>query len=184
MAQNTVPSGERNGPRSGLGIVLIIVGALFLLAQVFGISIWSTAWPAIVIVIGAAFFVAMLAGGKRASGLAIPGSIITTVGLILAYQEAFNRHESWSYAWALIVASVGIGNMIRGFWTDDPKSFQGGLRLAGIGATMFVVFGAFFELIIFAGAGSASVTQWFWPVALILLGAVVLYRSSTRRGSR
>lgn len=127
----------------------------------------------------------MILAGKSSSGLAIPGSVITTVGLILAYQNATGRFETWSYAWALIVAAVGIGLAIKGFWTDDPKAFQGGLRTAGIGAVLFVVFGAFFELVVgFAGADFADANRWFWPVLLIVVGAAMLLRRGASREPR
>lgn len=183
MAQGTGPNGERGGSRFGLGIVLIIVGVLFLINQVLNIDLWATAWPLGIAATGVAFFVAMLLGGKSMSGLAIPGSVITTIGLILAYQNQFNRWDTWSYAWALIVVAVGVGNLIRGFWTDDAKAFQNGLRLAGMGATMFVIFGSFFELILgINGDASGMLARWFWPVALIALGTIVLLRSKSRRG--
>ena len=46
---------ERNEDIIG-GVILIIIGLLFLLGNVYGISIWSliaTYWPLILIVIGA-----------------------------------------------------------------------------------------------------------------------------------
>lgn len=55
----------------------------------------------------------MLAGGRSAAGLTIPGSIITTIGLLLLYQETFDHFESWAYAWALIPTAVGVGIVIE-----------------------------------------------------------------------
>ncbi len=185
MAQNTTAT-QRGGTGAGLGIVLIILGITFLAQQLFGFDIWATAWPFGIVAIGLTFFVAMVLGGKGAASLAIPGSVITTIGLILAYQNAFDRYETWSYAWALIVVAVGLGLLIKGFWTDDPKAFQGGLRTAGIGAILFVVFGAFFELVVgFAGAEYANVAnRWFWPVLLIAVGAAILLRRGPRHDAR
>ena len=38
----------------------------------------------------------------------VPASIVTGIGGLLYWQNATGRWESWSYAWALIVASVGV----------------------------------------------------------------------------
>lgn len=185
MAQNTAPTSRRGSAGTGFGIVLVILGLSFLAEQVLGLNVWATAWPFGIVAIGLGFFAAMVIGGKGFASLAIPGSIITTVGLILAYQDRFDRYETWSYAWALIVVAVGLGLLIKGFWTDDAKAFQAGLRIAGIGAILFVVFGAFFELVVgFAGVEYASASRWFWPVLLIALGMVILLRRGSGRGVR
>jgi hypothetical protein len=69
------------------GVLLIALGFLALLAQVFkGVDFWRMFWPFIIIGAGAMFFVGMLAGGKSTAPLAIPGSIITVIGLMLFLQ--------------------------------------------------------------------------------------------------
>jgi hypothetical protein len=175
MAQHTARDERRRGAGSGLGAVLLVLGILFLAQQTVGFAIPAIAYPLGIVAIGACFFVAMVVGGMAASGLAIPGSVVTTVGLILTYQDHFGRYETWSYAWALIVVAVGVGLLIKGFWTDDPKAFQAGLRVAGIGAVLFVVFGAFFEVALgLGGLDYASASHWFWPVLMILVGSAIL----------
>ena len=185
MAQHTAPVARRGGAGTGFGAVLVVLGIFFLAQQVLGPGFPSLAGPLGIVALGVGFFAAMVIGGRGSSGLAIPGSIITTIGLILAYQDHFNRFETWSYAWALIVVSVGVGLLIKGFWTDDAKTFQAGLRTAAIGAILFVVFGGFFELVIgLGGLEYASASRWFWPVLLIGLGAALLLRRGTGRESR
>ncbi len=185
MAQNTSSAPRRSGTGNGLGIVLVILGVAFLAEQIFGLGLWSIAWPYGIVAVGLGFFAAMIVGGKGTAGLAIPGSVITTVGLILAYQDRFDRYETWSYAWALIPLAVGVGLLIKGFWTDDAKAFQAGLRTAGIGAILFVVFGAFFELVVgLGGIEYSDASRFFWPVLLIALGIAILLRRGTSRGPR
>ena len=58
------------------GGILVGLGLLFLLAQLFNFSAWGLLWPLFVIGIGGLFFIGMLSGGKAAAPLAIPGSII------------------------------------------------------------------------------------------------------------
>ena len=84
-----------------VGMVLVGLGLLFLVAQLFNVNVMHFTWPFLLSCRGC-FFRRYDAWGKGAGGLAIPGSIITTVGLILLYQNSFNHWQSWAYAWALI----------------------------------------------------------------------------------
>jgi LiaI-LiaF-like transmembrane region len=156
------------------GLLLIGLGVLFLLGQFVRFDIWHYLWPFFVIGFGLMFFVGMIAGGKEAGGLAIPGSLFTMLGLLFLYQNAFNHWASWAYAWALLApTSVGIGLMIFGRWSDKPGLYQPGWLLMIIGLTIFLALGAFFELL--AGiAGFASPGRVLWPLVLILVGVLLL----------
>ena len=56
----------------------------------------------------------MFAGGKQAAGFAIPGTIVSGVGLVLLFQNITQHWESMSYFWTLIILFVGIGIYIMG----------------------------------------------------------------------
>ena len=157
------------------GAILIVIGLLALLGQLFqGYDFWGSLWPFIVIGVGLMFFVGMLLGGKGAAGLAIPGSIITTIGLILLYQNLSNNWESWSYAWTLILVAVGIGMFIMGMVNGDQAQRRAGLRQIRVGVIMFIIFGAFFEMLFHSFIGS----QYLFPVALILVGGYLVMKRS------
>src|SRR5260370_11723999 len=96
------------------GVVLVGLGVLFLVQQAFGFDIGHYGWPLFVILPGLAFLGAFALGPRSASGLAVPGCVVTTVGLILAVQNTFNLWETWAYVWALIPASVGLGLRLMG----------------------------------------------------------------------
>ena len=156
------------------GLILIALGALFLFGQFVRFDIWHYAWPLGVVGIGALFFVGMLAGGRAMGGLAIPGSIIVMLGLVFLLQNAFDLWASWAYAWALVAPTgVGIGMFIDGWWSDQPGLRQTGLRVAGVGLMLFVILGAFFELVL--GLNRAfGLGRFLWPLLLIALGVVML----------
>jgi hypothetical protein len=172
-------SSQRNAGSLVVGSLLIIFGALALLGKIFqNFNFWNTFWPFFIIGFGLLFFVGMFAGGRTVSGLAIPGSIITTIGLMLFYQNITNHWESWSYGWTVILMSVGLGIFIMGVYGQNSTQRAAGLRVLRIGVIMFIIFGAFFELIFTAGRpfGLRSI---IFPTALILLG---LYLVLTRSG--
>ena len=87
-------------------------------------------------------------------------------------------HPQQAYMFA-----VGLGIFIMGAWGQNATQRAAGLRVLRIGLIMFIIFGAFFELIFTAGKpfGLRSIV---FPVALILLGLyLVLARSGLLPGS-
>ena len=176
-------SSQRNTGSLVGGSLLIIFGILALVGKIFqNFNFWETFWPFFVIGVGVLFFVGMFAGGRSVSGLAIPGSIITTIGLMLFYQNLTNHWESWSYGWTVILMSVGLGIFIMGFWGQNESQRAAGLRVLRLGLIMFVIFGAFFELIFTSGM-SFGLRSIIFPVGLILLGLyLILMRSGLLPG--
>lgn len=160
-----------------VGVLLILIGGIFLLGQITGLIQVSNVWPLVIIGIGALFFVGMAIGGKATGPLAIPGTIIITVGSILLIQSWTGWWETWSYAWALIVASVGLGIAIAGAWSDNPDMRRSGLELAKVGLILFLVFGAIMEFIFHLTGVSTRGSLLFWSILLILVG---LYQLVTR----
>lgn len=175
----------REAPNIVIGILLLAFGLIFLLGQFHRVNFWGAAWPLFIIVPGLMFFVGMILGGRSVSGLAIPGSIVTTVGLILLFQNTFNVWESWAYAWALIFpTAVGVGILIHGIWGGDPKAVREGKNMAIVGLMILVVAGAFFELVLnIGGRGSGGIVRIAWPAVLVIIGAYLLARNLLNLGA-
>ena len=104
----------------------------------------------------------------------IGGSVVSTVALVLLYQNTTGQWATWAYAWALVgpVAS-GVGSMIGGWRIDNQTMVRAGARTAGIGLILFVVFYLFFEQVI-GISGQPTLAEWVFPVVLVVAGAVVL----------
>jgi hypothetical protein len=171
-----IMSSQRNTGTLVVGTLLIAFGLLTLAGQVFrGLHFWITFWPFIVVGVGAMFFVGMFAGGKSVSGLAIPASIITTIGLILFYQNLSGHWESWSYGWTVILISVGLGIFIMGAYGGSKEQRESGLGVIRVGLILFILFGGFFEMIFSAGA-RFGLRQAVFPIGLILLGLYLIVR--------
>jgi hypothetical protein len=110
----------------------------------------------------------MFAGGKQTAGFAIPASIISGIGLVLLFQNITHHWESMSYFWTLILTFVGTGIYIMGVYGGDENQKRSGLRVMKIGLIMFVIFGAFFEMIF------SSFSSILFPIVLIILGAYLI----------
>ncbi len=154
------------------GIVLILLGLLFLASEVFpGVfSFWS--WPFILVAIGLMFLIWAILSGN--GGLAVPGMILSGLGGIFYYQTTSNNWTSWSYIWALIPGFVGLGVLLSGIIDRKFKrSVSGGLTLILISAILFFAFGSAFGL-------QHSITM-YWPVMLVALGVVALIKALTSK---
>jgi hypothetical protein len=166
-----------------LGLGLIGLGIFFILTQIFHLDFWGLLWPFFIIVPGLLFFVGMFALGKNGAALAVPGSIVTMVGMILFYQNVSGHWASWAYAWLLIFpVATGLGIAIAGFWSDEPKTVRSGIKMAGIGFLIFMLCAIFFELLLnISGFRSGLFGQILLPLLLLGAGIVVLYRALTAR---
>lgn len=156
------------------GLILMAVGLLALLANWAGVEFWTSFWPLIIIGFGAIFFIIMLASPKSAAPLAIPGSIFVGIGTMMFIQNLTGHWESWAYGWTVILMSVGIGIYVMGHWAREEQQREAGKRVLGIGLVLFIVFGAFFEML-FNSLPFASV---FFPIALIVLGGYLIVNRS------
>ena len=154
------------------GALLIGFGLLSLMGRVFQNLDWGFLWPFIIIGFGALFFVAMFAVGKGGAAFAIPGSIVSGVGLVLLFQNITQHWESMSYFWTLIIMFVGVGIYIMGSYGEDANQKKSGLGVMKAGVIMFVIFGAFFEMIF------SSFSSILFPIILIVLGAYLVVARS------
>ena len=150
------------------GFILIVVGLCFLAAQLvpsLGRLInFAGIWPLMLLGLGGIFLLSAAIG--RASAFAIPGSILTGIGLILFYQNSTHNWHHWQL-WLLVPAFVGLGLLGDSFFSGR------GLRGAMPGAAVLLIigFGLFF---VFTAVR-------LWPIFLILLGVGLLIRNLRRR---
>ncbi len=175
---------KRNTGTLVAGSILIILGLLSLVGQIFrGFAFWTYLWPFIIIAFGGLFFVGMFAGGKSLAGLAVPGTIICGLGLMMFLQNLSGYWESWAYSWTVILILVGLGVFIMGLYSADEHRRQSGLRVMKIGAILFIIFGGFFELL-FSAFRPYGVQQYIFPILLVLLGVYLVASRSGLFSSR
>ncbi|OQA43078.1 MAG: hypothetical protein BWY52_02001 [Chloroflexi bacterium ADurb.Bin325] len=166
-----------------VGFGLIALGLLFLASQLFGFNPWHAIWPFFIIVPGLLFFVGMAALGKKGAALAVPGSIITMIGLILLFQMVTGLWQTWAYMWALIFpTSVGMGIAVAGLWGDDANALRAGGTLTLMGLAVFLAFAIFFELLLnLSGLWRGLLGRIMLPVLLIGAGTAILLIALLRR---
>ncbi len=155
--------------RASTGVILIIVGALALLANMGLGEIFGEAIPALVGV----FFLSLYIVGKAGWAL-YPGAFLTPIGIVTFLAARGLDMDSW---WPLFMAASGVGFLIIRMakpwnrWVIYPA------------AALIVLAGCFFVF-------SSRVFQWLyfdfagklWPILLIVLGLALILGSFRRRG--
>jgi hypothetical protein len=182
------PSDRRGALTVGALLVLVGIAAIVLRQAGFdlGDEFLETGWPLFVIVPGLALLTASaFPAPPRGLGFAIAGSIVTSIGLLLFYQQSSGHWESWSYAWALIgPGAAGLGLLGYGLVFRLRDCITTGAWLMTISAILFVVGFWFFETIFQSGRVPVELETW-WPVGLIGVGVAVLvggaFESARRR---
>jgi hypothetical protein len=177
--QHDVKRADNSGV--AIGVILIAIGILFLASQFLGAVLGQYLWPFFVIVPGAALVVwGLVSKNPAGEGLTIFGSIVTVTGLLLFYQNVSGHWASWAYAWALVApGGPGLGQLLYGAAKGRNDLVASGWRTLRVGLIMFVVFGAFFELVL--GISGFGMGRYAWPVFLIGLGLVLLVSNLFRQ---
>jgi hypothetical protein len=174
-------SGSR-GAAVVVGLLLIVGGVLLLAVQWYGLTLpfdlGQIGWPVYVIAPGAALLLIGLASPAGAGvGLSVAGGIVTTIGLLLAYQAGTGHWASWAYAWALVApTSVGASMLLWAILHWQRDIARSGLAAMGVGLAIFIVGFAFFEGVLGIGGqnGLAPLGRQLLPVALIGAGVLLI----------
>ncbi len=183
--ENKSVRGSQHDAGVVLGAILIAAGLVYLLAQFTELDLSQYGWPLFIIAPGVALIViAVLI--RSATGLAVPGAILTVTGVILAVQETFGLWATWTYAWALVFpGAIGLGTAIMGAARHDARQLEGGLWTALTGVAMFAIFGLFFEGVLnVSGVTAGPALGIALPVVVIAAGVALLFASmfTRRRG--
>ncbi len=172
-----------------LGLVLVAVGFAAVAMRVTDLdpfkAIAQIGWPLFVVLPG----LALLAGGllvypPRGLGFVIAGSIVTSVGLLLWYQDMTGHWTSWAYAWTLIgPGAAGLALVAYGTIFRMRDELLAGLRLIGVAAVLFVAGFWFFETLFATGRAPFVVGEW-WPAVAIVIGVALVLAGALQQRPR
>jgi hypothetical protein len=171
---------RRAGTSTALGIVLVVIGIFALAVVLFGIDLTSYGWPLFVIIPGLTLLVVGFVGAGQ--GAAIPGGILTMLGLVLAYQSGTGDWPSWAFAWALVAPfGVGLGMYLQALRDRNAGAMRRGRSLMFVGLVIFMIGFVFFESILgISGTSYGIFGKAALPALLIVIGIILLVRSIQR----
>lgn len=166
---------RRAPPGAVLGAVLIFIGLAFLAVRYLDVFQGAEVWPLFIIGPGVALLVLGLFLPNL--GMLVGGSVVSTVGLVLAWQNMTGRWESWAYAWALVGPTAsGVGSFVGGLRTGNPRLRDAGMWQIAVGLALFAGFYLFFEQMIGLSGDPLPLPEWVMPAALIGIGVLILLR--------
>lgn len=154
--------------RSVVGIVLILLGALFLAGQ-FGLDINIGAiWPIVLLLPGVIFWISYFANRENRDSyvLLIPGTILVVYSLYFFFNEA----TGYDYAGETsFMFTLGVGlSFFAAYYLSKSKP-RGLLIAAWIVSAMALI-----NLV-------STISTWnWWPVIFIAVGITLLYKRSQR----
>ena len=166
------------------GVVLVVIGLAFLAGRFVTVELGVDTWPLWIVVPGVAMLIGSLFIPDRGGvGLAIPGGIVTMVGLVLWVQSATDLYATWAYAWALVApGGVGVGMFLFGLFRGYRDIVANGLRTILVAVGLFLGFAFFFEAVIGLSGNRIADLDTILPAALVVLGVVVLAMAFVPRG--
>lgn len=162
------------------GVSVALVGSILMLWNVGYLPQPGRLWPLAVILIGLVFLY-LAWPRKRSDRWIIPGMVLTLGGVVLLLMNTVLPSQSLVRIWPLFMLVTGVSLVPYG------------LRKHGAGRTAVVVPGLFISLLALLflpfslhhaeGGFAAFVRQW-WPMILVIIGAVLIVSFfSTRRPS-
>src|SRR5918995_2309209 len=159
------PAARDSGPSGiAIGAILMVVGGMLLAGQLLDIGFDDFGWPLIIVAIGVAILVIGLFVVNE-SGMVVGGAVVTTVGLVLLYQNQTDHWESWAYAWALVgPAASGLGLALWGIRSGDATDVRNGTWGLLGGLALFAVGFLFFEGVIGLTGEPWPIPEWALPV--------------------
>jgi hypothetical protein len=176
------PASPSGPPALAVGAIIVVIGLILLVTQIADLGIGELGWPFWVVGAG----IVMLAIGLTVnleSGLVVGGTVVTTAGLVLLYQNATGNWYTWAYAWALVGPSAsGLGLLLWGLRTADGRDIRNGMWGLLGGLAFFAVAFLFFEGIIGLSGERLPIAEWVVPVVVIGIGVVILIRGLFDRG--
>ena len=179
--ESTPPAPRRGNSTAAIGVVLVVLGIFALVIVVSGVDLTQYGWPLFVLIPGLTLLVLGFVGMGAIA--AIPGGIVTMLGLVLAYQNSTGDWPTWAFAWSLVIPfGLGLGMYLQALRDRDVGALRRGRTLMFAGLMIFIFGFVFFESILgisgrdYGGLGKAAL-----PLLLILIGLVLLVRSIQSR---
>jgi DNA-binding CsgD family transcriptional regulator len=127
------------------GYALVGLGVLFIAASTFLDGALNLALPLVFFMLALVFIALAFNLVEKwlwAVWLFVPGTLLLSFGVIFLLNVLTGDWQSWAYAWLLLVAGLGAGLALAGWYGQLRQEFlMAGVGLIVIGITLFAIFG-------------------------------------------
>ncbi len=167
--------GNRHRGTMIAGVVLIVLGVLFLLSNfglfeiyfdVFDIGfLFAHFWPMFLIIPGVVFHYAYFRAKAPDAGLLVPGGILLVTGLTCQISMLF---DLWSFMWPGFILAVAVGLF---------ELYLFGTREKGLLIPVFILGGLSLIFFTFSLGSSWVLRTYLVPIILIVGGILIVTRN-------
>lgn len=132
---------------------LMGLGGTLLLANIFNWHLMELVWPGFVIAPGLLLLWpaanSTASQQRRLAFLAVPGAMVTAVGVLLAMMNITGYFEAWAYSWPLVIAAAAGGMMYLKRFEPNHTIHERGYKFIRVMVMVFIGLVIFFEVLIF-----------------------------------
>lgn len=162
------------------GVVGIFAGGVLLLWNLGYLPQLARLWPVPIILVGL-FFLYMAWPRKRSDRWIIPGMVLTLGGIVALLVNTVLSSESLVRIWPLFMLVTGLSLVPYGY--RKKGSARMAVTIPGLFISLLAILFLPFSLHHEEGGFAAFVGKW-WPMILVILGAVLVVSFfSTRKPS-
>jgi phosphatidylserine synthase len=157
-----------------IGILLIVLGAIWLVAQFFGGDVINNFWPLFLVVGGLIFYAAYYLRREKPpgyEGLLFPGTYLMVLGILFILMNLIGW-QAMRFFWPTFLFGIviSLGAMYKFGNVDSPQQKSDLISAIRVLTIISVV------LYLIAIGGLKT-----WPLILIIIGVVILYRAFRSR---
>jgi hypothetical protein len=149
------------------GILLVLLGGIWLIGQFIGQWVVADFWPFFLILGGLIFYAFFFMRAQRPvgfEGMLFPGTYLIVVGLLFLLMNLIGWHNM-RYAWPTFVFGVALSlGAMHQFGRQEPERKRAELLSA---AKILTLISAVLYLVAIGGI-------YLWPVALIIIGLAII----------
>jgi len=149
------------------GILLVVLGAIWLIAQFMGHWVVGDFWPFFLVLGGLIFYAFFFMRTEKPAGyegMLFPGTYLIVLGLLFLLMNLIGWH-SMRYAWPTFVFGVALSlGAMHLFGRREPERRHADLLPA---IKILAVISAMLYLVAIGGF-------YLWPVALIIIGLAII----------
>lgn len=175
--ENLTPPRKTSWPTTGrivTGVLLVLLGGLWLIGQFVGRWVIADFWPFFLILGGLIFYAFFFMRSARPAGyegMLFPGTYLIIIGLLFLLMNLIGW-QNMRYAWPTFVFGVAL-SLAAMYLFGHPEVEQRRAELLSA-AKILVIISAVLYLVAIGGI-------YLWPVALIIVGLAIIISGLLKR---